>query len=97
VGARDGLPLLDDGSTVPVSAVVWCTGLRPDHRYVRLPVLDDAGRLIHRSGVTAWPGLYAVGLPHQSSITSHLVGGVGTDARQVVHHLARRPFARQLA
>ena len=97
VGVRDGLPLLDDGSTCTVSAVVWCTGLRPDHRYVRVPVLDDAGRLVHRRGVTAWPGLYAVGLPHQSSITSHLVGGVGTDARRVVHHLARRPLARQRA
>jgi putative flavoprotein involved in K+ transport len=97
VGARDGLPLLDDGSTFPVSAVVWCTGLRPDHRCVRVPVLDEEGRLVHRRGITAWPGLYAVGLPHQSSITSHLVGGVGTDARHVVRHLARRPFARQLA
>lgn len=90
VGVRDGSPLHDDGFTSPVSAVVWCTGLRPDFRYVRLPVLDEAGRLVHRRGITAWPGLYAVGLRYQSSITSHLVGGVGTDARRVVRHLIRR-------
>jgi putative flavoprotein involved in K+ transport len=96
VGVHDGLPMLDDGSTSPLGAVVWCTGLRPDHRYVRLPVFDDAGRLVHRHGITAWAGLYAIGLPHQSSITSHLVGGVGTDARHVVNHLTRRSSARQL-
>lgn len=90
VTARDGLPLLADGSTAQVAAVVWCTGLRADHGVVALPVCDIDGRLVHRRGVTAVPGLYAVGLPYQSSITSHLVGGVGTDARHVVDHLARR-------
>ncbi|WP_232661274.1 flavin-containing monooxygenase [Pseudonocardia sp. TRM90224] len=97
VGARGGLPLLADGSIAQVAAVVWCTGLRPDYRFLRLPVLDDAGRLIHRRGITDWPGLYVVGLPHQSSITSHLVGGVGTDARHVVRHLAHRQTPRQPA
>jgi putative flavoprotein involved in K+ transport len=90
VGVQDGSPLLADGSTPQAAAVVWCTGLRPDYRYVRLPVLDGEGRLVHRRGITAVPGFYAVGLPHQSSITSHLVGGVGTDARRVVQHLTRR-------
>ncbi|MGI5132479.1 flavin-containing monooxygenase [Pseudonocardia sp. CA-107938] len=95
VGVRDGCPLFADGTTAPVAAVVWCTGLSPDYRYVRVPVLDDAGQLIHRRGVTNWPGLYAVGLPHQSSITSHLVGGVGTDARHIVQHPTRRQTPRQ--
>lgn len=70
-GVRDGLPLLADGSTLPVVAVVWCTGLRPGDRL----------------GV---PGCHQVGVPHRSSITSHLVGGVGTDARRVVDRLTRR-------
>ncbi len=80
---------LEDGSTHPVAAVVWCSGLRPDHGIVDLPVRDGDGRLVHRRGVTTVPGLYAVGLRHQSSITSHLVGGVGKDARHVVDHLVR--------
>lgn len=66
---------------------MWCTGSRPDHGIVGLPVHDGGGRLVHWRGVTTVPGLYAVGLPHQSSITSHLVGGVGKDARHVVDHL----------
>ncbi|MDK3258507.1 hypothetical protein [Blastococcus capsensis] len=36
------------------------------------------------------PGPYAVGLPYQRSIPSHLVGGVGADARSVVDHLVAR-------
>lgn len=39
--------------------------------------------------VGAQPGLYFLGLPFQSTITSHLVGGVGRDARSVVDRLAR--------
>ncbi len=94
VGVRGGSPLLADRRTVQVSAVVWCTGFRPDYRFLDLPVCDAAGRLVHRRGVvTGEPGLYAVGLPHQSSITSHLVGGVGTDAAYVVDQLSRRPTA----
>ncbi|GAA2541424.1 flavin-containing monooxygenase [Pseudonocardia hydrocarbonoxydans] len=90
LGARDGLPVFDGGSTARVAAVVWCTGLRPDHGFVALPVHGADGRLLHRRGITTVPGLYAVGQPYQSSITSHLVGGVGTDARHVVDHLVRR-------
>jgi hypothetical protein len=28
-----------------------------------MPVLDDAGEIVQRSGVTAAPGVYTVGLP----------------------------------
>lgn len=90
VGTRDGLPLFADGTTAAVRSAVWCTGLRPDHDFLDLPVFDADGRLAHRRGVTAVPGLYVVGLPNQSSITSHLVGGVGADAAFVVRHLTRR-------
>ncbi|MEU4376992.1 flavin-containing monooxygenase [Pseudonocardia alni] len=91
IGGRDGLPVTADGATVDVAAVVWCTGFRPDHRFLPLPVLDAGGRhVVHRRGITGEPGLYVVGMPYQSSITSHLVGGVGKDAAYVVDHLARR-------
>lgn len=90
-GARGGVPLTDDGATVRVNAVVWCTGLRPDHTFLKLPVHQPDGRLAHRRGVTEEPGLYVVGMPHQSSITSHLVGGVGKDADYVANHVTRRP------
>lgn len=91
VAAEDGLPVLEDGRRVSPAAVVWCTGLRPDYDWLSLDAIDSAGRLRHRGGVIASePGLYAVGLPWQRSITSHLVGGVGADAEHVVDHLTSR-------
>jgi putative flavoprotein involved in K+ transport len=92
-----GIRRVPRGAGVPagdVAAVVWCTGLRPDHGFLDLPVFDADGRVAHRRGVTAVPGFYVVGMPNQSSITSHLVGGVGADAAFVVRHLARRPYIR---
>ena len=52
-GVRDGLPVLDDGRTMDVSTVVWCTGFDPDHSWIDVPVLDLQGRPVHERGVTA--------------------------------------------
>jgi putative flavoprotein involved in K+ transport len=89
-GTRNGLPMTDGGKSIDVDAVVWCTGFNPDYRFVQLPVFDTHGHLRQTRGVTDEPGLYTVGVPHQSSITSHLVGGVGKDAAYIVKHLTRR-------
>lgn len=87
-GVREGMPLFADGRALTVTAVVWATGFLPDYSWLYLDVLDPAGRLRHRNGVVQHcPGLYAVGLPYQRSITSHLLGGVGNDAGYVVDHL----------
>jgi putative flavoprotein involved in K+ transport len=88
-GARDGLPLLADGRTLEVANVVWCTGYRYDFSWIDLPVLDDDGRPRHDRGVVpGQPGLYFVGLFFQTSITSALLGGVGSDAGHVAAKLA---------
>ncbi len=92
-GVHNGIPLLADGRTVEATAVVWCTGLYPEYDWVRLPVLDATVRLRQHRGITEQPGLYVLGLPYQSTITSHLVGGVGADARDVVDHLTARATA----
>jgi putative flavoprotein involved in K+ transport len=58
-------------------------------RLPRLPVLDEDGRPRHDRGmVGGQPGLYFVGLFFQTSITSSLLGGVGSDAGQVAAKLA---------
>jgi putative flavoprotein involved in K+ transport len=88
-GTRDGLPLLEDGRALEVANVVWCTGFRYDFGWIDLPVLDDDGRPRHDRGVVAdQPGLYFVGLFFQTSITSALLGGVGSDAGHVAAKLA---------
>lgn len=87
-GVRDGLPVLDDGRTMDVSTVVWCTGSGPDHSWLDVPVLDDEGRPVHERGVTAEPGLYFLGLLFQHSLASSMIGGVGADAAFVADRVA---------
>jgi putative flavoprotein involved in K+ transport len=91
-GIRDGLPLLDDGSAVDVAAIVWCTGYRPDHDWIDLPVLDDDDDLAsdHDGVVAVEPGLYRVGREFLHAFSSHTVGGVGRDARRIARHIAAR-------
>jgi putative flavoprotein involved in K+ transport len=91
VGARDGLPLLEDGRVLEVANVVWCTGFRPDFGWIDLPVFDAGGQPRHDRGVVAsQPGLYFVGLFFLTAITSALIGGVGRDAEHVAAHIAGR-------
>ncbi len=66
-------------------AVVWCTGFRPDYRWLAVPgAVDRDGRLRQRGGVVDAPGLYAVGLPWMRSRVSELIGGVGRDAAWII-------------
>ena len=81
-----------DGSRLAPGAVVWATGFELDHSFVHLPVLDTDGRLVHRRGVTASPGLYFLGLPWQHTRGSALLGWVKDDAEFVAQQI--ESFAR---
>jgi putative flavoprotein involved in K+ transport len=54
---------------------------------VQAPVFGEDGRVEHRRGVTAVPGLYFLGLPWQHTRGSALLGFVGTDAEWLSAHL----------
>lgn len=86
VGARDGLPLLEDGRTLPVANVIWCTGFKAGFDWIDLPVFGgDHGEPKHRSGVVEGePGLYFVGLPFLHAMSSPMIHGVGRDAARIV-------------
>ena len=90
VGVSNGYPRLDDGRVLEdVRTVVWCTGFRPDFRWIQLPVFGPEGYPEHRRGiVTGAPGLGFVGLRYQYRIGSSLLGGVHEDAEYVVRQLA---------
>ena len=89
VGVSNGHPRLDDGRVLEdVRTVVWCTGFRPDFRWIQLPVFGPEGYPEHRRGiVAAAPGLGFVGLRYQYRIGSSLLGGVHEDAEYVVRQL----------
>lgn len=91
VGARQGRPLLQDGRTLEVSNVIWCTGFEPGFSWIHLPAFDERGEPVHDRGVAAGvPGLYFVGLHFQYAMSSATLIGVGRDARHVVRAVEAR-------
>jgi putative flavoprotein involved in K+ transport len=84
-----------DGSELDVDAVIWATGYRSDHTWIRIPVVGADGRVRHRRGVTDVPGLYFLGLSWQHTRGSALIGWVKDDAefigRQIETAAAPRP------
>src|SRR5262249_12690683 len=80
------LDLADRG----ISTIVWATGYRREYPWVHVPVVDGAGELVQRHGVTQVPGLYALGLKFQRRRASHTIGGVGEDAALLARHIAER-------
>jgi putative flavoprotein involved in K+ transport len=77
----------EDGSELELDAVIWATGYRPDYSWIDLPVVDEAGRLRHRRGVTDFPGLYFVGLTWQYRRGSALIGWVKDDAEFIAEQI----------
>ncbi|HET8758845.1 MAG TPA: NAD(P)-binding domain-containing protein [Solirubrobacteraceae bacterium] len=78
-----------------VGTVLWATGYTRAYPWLEVPVLDHCGQLVHREGVTAAPGLYALGLRFQRTRRSHLLGGVGEDAEFIAGRiLAGAPTER---
>jgi putative flavoprotein involved in K+ transport len=91
VGARDGLPLLDDGRVLDVPNVVWCTGFHPGFSWLALPVFDAQGEPEHDCGVVpASPGLYFVGLHFLYAMSSTMIHGVGRDAARIARAVRAR-------
>jgi putative flavoprotein involved in K+ transport len=92
-GAANGEPTYADGITRPTpDVIIWCTGYRGDFRWIMIDELDfDAkGYPVAPFGLPEnVPGLAFLGMPFQTSLASHLLGGVGRDARHVATHLAR--------
>ena len=89
-GVKDGRPMLDDGSIADVRSIVWCTGFRPDFRWVDAPIFGEDGYPRHTRGVTEVPGLYFLGLRFLYRLNSSLVGGVGADAQHVADMVRAR-------
>ncbi len=77
-----------DGGRLSAGTVIWATGFELDHSFVQLPVFDTDGRLVHRRGVTASPGLYFLGMPWQHTRGSALLGWVKDDAQHIADQIA---------
>ena len=72
-----------------LQTVVWATGYRRSYPWLRVPVLDETGEIVHRRGVTPVHGIFALGLRFQYRRKSHFIGGVGEDAAFLAERLSR--------
>jgi putative flavoprotein involved in K+ transport len=87
-GIDNGKPVVEDGRTLDVSNVIWCTGYRNGFDWIDLPVFDDNHQPIHQRGIVAdIPGLYFVGLFFLHAMWSETITGVQPDVQHIVNHL----------
>jgi putative flavoprotein involved in K+ transport len=73
-----------------VRTVIWATGFRPTYPWLTVPVLDQTGHIRHERGVTAAPGLYAIGLRFQHRRNATFIDGARHDAAYLADHVAAR-------
>lgn len=77
-----------------IDTVLWATGYRREYPWLRVPVLDERGELRHDGGITAAPGLYALGLHFMRRRNSGFLDGVGADAAELADHIVGRMSRR---
>ncbi|MGH2757072.1 MAG: flavin-containing monooxygenase [Actinomycetota bacterium] len=94
-GVENGSPRLEDGRTVDVTNVVWCTGFHPGFSWIDLPVLGPQEPLHQRGIVESEPGLYFIGLKFLHSVSSEQIHGVGRDADRIAGRIAARRGVRR--
>jgi putative flavoprotein involved in K+ transport len=66
-----------------IRSVVWATGYVRRYPWLKVPVLDSAGELVHRGGLLAAPGLYVLGLTSMRRRRSSFIDGCGRDAEDL--------------
>jgi putative flavoprotein involved in K+ transport len=76
-------PLTLDLRRARIQSVVWTTGYVRRYPWLEVPVLDSHGEIIHRGGVTAWPGLLILGLVFLRRRRSSFIDGCGIDAEEL--------------
>jgi putative flavoprotein involved in K+ transport len=81
ITASESLTL--DLQQASIGAVVWATGYARRYPWLKAPVLDSHGEIIHRSGITALPGLFVLGLTFLRRRRSPFIDGCGLDAEEL--------------
>jgi putative flavoprotein involved in K+ transport len=95
------LPALRDGFRTPllteldlkksgISNIIWATSYAFDFSLVKLPVMDADGFPMQAASVSAYSGLYFVGLPWLPTAKTGLLYGVGDNAGLIAKTIAER-------
>jgi putative flavoprotein involved in K+ transport len=80
-----------------IRTVLWATGFRARYPWLKLPVLDRRGDLVHRGGVCNLPGIYALGLRFMRRRKSSFIDGCGFDAQAIADMISNRLRASSIA
>ena len=84
-------PILElDLNVSNIKNIIWATGYNNNFDWIKLDIFDEAGKPIHKNGVSEEKGLYFLGLPWLSMRGSSFIWGVWKDAKYVVEHIANR-------
>ena len=67
-----------------IGSIIWSTGFNADFSYIKLPVFDVKGKLIHHNGLASFPGLYFLGYPWMRTRKSTILFGITEDAAFIV-------------
>jgi putative flavoprotein involved in K+ transport len=78
-----------------IRTVLWATGFRRTYPWLKIPVLDEQGEILHRGGITPAPGLYVLGLQFLRRRKSAFIDGVGGDALELTKHICERLSGRE--
>jgi putative flavoprotein involved in K+ transport len=82
-------PAAIDLAAAGIGTIVWATGFRPHHPWLRVPgAAAPDGRIVHERGCTPVGGLFVLGTRWQHRLTSHQIGGVGADAAFLAARIA---------
>ncbi len=73
-----------------INSIIWATGYKLDFGWVQIRVFVELGYPVHQRGITAFPGLYFMGLHWLYKTKSALLYGVGEDAAFIASAIADR-------
>jgi putative flavoprotein involved in K+ transport len=76
-----------------INTIIWSTGFDHDHSFIKLPVFDEKGKLIHKHGIPVYSGLYFLGHPWLRNRKSTILFGIIEDVDFVVDHICN--YAKQ--
>ncbi|HEY6407003.1 MAG TPA: hypothetical protein VIY29_06015, partial [Ktedonobacteraceae bacterium] len=79
-----------DLQSAGISTIIWASGYKLDFGWVQIPVFDEVGYPVHQRGVTAFPGLYFLGLHWLYKMKSAILYGVKEDAAFIASAIADR-------
>jgi putative flavoprotein involved in K+ transport len=76
-----------------IGSIIWATGFSGKFDYIKLPIADDEGNIIHTNGASAVEGLYFMCLPWLVTRKSFIINGVRQDAEVISRKVYE--FAKQ--